>query len=367
MFLRPFYTIVEARELQDIQKVQMRTRRGKTQSALIGIVVVVMAAAAGLAAFLFLDGGGPLTALGPEYRYDLSEYAAIDPALILYEQRGAEIATGLTQSRAIIVSPNGTLLIAGDRKIVELEPDGGLVRTIECAGEPTCLALDADGTLFVGLIDHIIVFDGEGKQVAEWEKPGADALLTSLAVTGDSVFTADAGHKIVRRYRKDGTPVSDFGQRDPDHNIPGFIIPSPYGFNLAVAPDGLLRVVNPGRHWIEAWTPDGHREWWWGKTSIRVEGFSGCCNPAGLAMLPNGHTITSEKGLVRVKEYDAEGHFVGVVAGPDQLGWVEPLRVYDNPQLSQVRGFGVATDAAGRVYVLDTVRNVVRVFEKKAL
>ena len=66
LFLRPFYTIVEARELQDIQKVQMRTRRGKTQSALIGIVVVVMAAAAGLAAFFFFVGGGPLTALGAE-------------------------------------------------------------------------------------------------------------------------------------------------------------------------------------------------------------------------------------------------------------------------------------------------------------
>ena len=345
----------------------MRTKQGLSQSTLIGTLVVVLAAGAGLAAFLFLDSGEPLTPLGPEYRYDLSGFAAIDPALIVYEQRGLDIATDMKQSRAIIVSPSGTVLVAGDRKIIELNADGRVVRTIDCAAEPTCLAMDADGRLYVGLVDHIVVFDSEGKQIAAWEKPDADALLTSLAVMGDDVFAADAGYKIVRRYRKDGTPVSSFGRRNADRGHPGFMLPSPFGFNLASAPDGLLRVVNSGRHWVEAWTPDGHREWGWGETSIRIEGFSGCCNPAGLAILPNGHYITSEKGLVRIKEYDAEGHFVGVVAGPEQLGWVEPLRVHDRPQQTQVRGFGVAADADGRVYVLDTVRNVVRLFEKKAL
>lgn len=334
---------------------------------MIGLLVVVLAAAAGVGAFLLMDSGQPLSPLGPEFNYDLSAYAAIDPLLITYAQRGAEIATGLTQSRMIIVSKKPTILIAGDRKIVEFNADGEIVRTIQCAAEPTCLALDEEGTLYVGLIDHIVVFDSEGKQTAQWETPDKDSLLTSLAVTAEYVFAADAGHKVVRRYNKDGTLMFTFGQRDLRLNHPGFMLPSPFGFNLTVAPDGLLRVVNSGRHWIEAWTIDGHREWWWGNTSIHIEGFSGCCNPAGLAILPNGHAVTSEKGLVRVKEYDAEGHFIGVIAGPEELGHIEPLRVYEKPEQSQVRGFGVATDAAGRVYVLDTVRNVVRIFEKKPI
>ena len=344
----------------------MRTRYGTTKAALIGGLVVITAVAVGVAAFVFLDSAGPLTALGPEYTYDISEYAKIDPALILYHQQGPEIQTGLTQSRVITIAPDGTLWIAGDRKIISLDSSGGtLLRTLECPVEPTCLGFGDNGRLYAGLTDHIAVFDTNGSKITEWDKPSDNALLTSLAVTGENIVVADAGNKIILHYRKDGTFLSSFGQKDLDNNIPGFLIPSPYSFNIAIAPDGLLRIVNPGRHWIEAWTLDGHREWWWGQTSMRVEGFSGCCNPAAFAILPNGGFITSEKGLVRIKEYDPEGHFIGVVAGPDQLGPIEPLRVYENSQQSQVRGFGVAVDVTGRVYVLDVIRNIVRIFEKK--
>lgn len=345
---------------------QMRTRYGTTKTALIGGFVVVTAIAAGVAAFVFLDSRGPVTALGPEYTYDISEYAKIDPVLILYQQQGPEIHTGLTQSRVITIAPDGTLWIAGDRKIISLDSHGVLLRTLECPVEPTCLGFDGNGRLYVGLTDHIGVFDPDGTKIGEWDKPSDSALLTSLALTGEHLFVADAGNKIILHYQKDGTLLSSFGQKDIDNNIPGFLIPSPYSFNIAIAPDGLLRIVNPGRHLIEAWTLDGHREWWWGQTSMRVEGFSGCCNPAAFAILPNGNFITSEKGLIRIKEYDTDGHFVGVVAGPDQLGPIEPLRVYENSQHSQVRGFGVAVDVTGRVYVLDVIRNIVRIFEKKA-
>ncbi|MHC4950479.1 MAG: hypothetical protein ACYTEU_05760, partial [Planctomycetota bacterium] len=113
------------------------------------------------------------------------------------------------------------------------------------------------------------------------------------------------------------------------------------------------------------YTIDGDREWFWGRSGVDIEGFSGCCNPVALAILPGGGFVTAEKGLVRVKVYDADGEFVGVVAGPDQLGWIAPLRVCKTPEECKSKGFDVAVDSAGRIYVLDTLRNVVRVFEKK--
>jgi len=342
----------------------MHIKAGTIQPTLIGGLVVAAAIAAGLAAFFLIDPGRPLAKLGSEYSYDLSEYAAIDPDLILYEQVGEPFSTGLSQSRVIVVGPKGSIWIAGDQQLVEFSLDGRRLRTIDCDGEPTCLALDGDSRLYVGLIDHLVVFSPTGEFIAQWSMPHPDALLTSVAVLGDSIFAAEAERKTVLRFDKDGTLIAQFGRANPERNHPGFVIPSPYGFNLAAAPDGLLRIVNSGRHLIEAWTIDGHREWWWGTSSIRVEGFSGCCNPAGLALLPNGHYITSEKGLVRIKEYDDHGRFIGVVAGPEQLNWVEPLRVHETPQDAHVRGFGVATDATGRVYVLDVFRNRVRVFER---
>jgi hypothetical protein len=75
--------------------------------------------------------------------------------------------------------------------------------------------------------------------------------------------------------------------------------------------------------------------------------------------------VTCEKGLVRVKEYDEEGKLIGVVAGPDQLGWQAPLRVCEKPEDCHARGLDAAVDGQGRIYVLDQVRNVVRIFEKK--
>lgn len=343
----------------------MQMHKSNLKSALLGGGVVVAAIAAAAAAFFFLDSARPLAELGDEYRYDLAEYAAIDPSLVLYEPVGRPIPTGLSQSRTIAIAADGAIWLTGDKAVVVMDARGTVLRTVECDAAPLCVAFDEGGLVYVGLTDHIAVFDAEGEPIADWQKPAENTLITSLAVAGGYVFAADAANKVVLRYTPDGVVSLQMGQRNPDRNWPGFVIPSPYSFHLALAPDGLLRIVNPGRHWVEAWTVDGHREWHWGETSIRVEGFSGCCNPAALAILPNGHIITSEKGLIRVKEYDDQGHFLGVVAGPEQLGWVEPVRVHDRPENTQVRGFGVAVDAEGRVYVLDTVRNVIRVFEKK--
>ena len=82
-------------------------------------------------------------------------------------------------------------------------------------------------------------------------------------------------------------------------------------------------------------------------------------------MLPDGGFVTCEKGLVRVKVHDEEGKVVGVVAGPDQLGWQAPLRVCETPEQCQSRGLDVAVDAAGRIYVLDLEKNIVLIFVKK--
>ena len=77
--------------------------------------------------------------------------------------------------------------------------------------------------------------------------PGEKAVFSSLAVYKDNVFVADAGNRIVYRYDLKGQLINLVGVKDKDNNNPGFVIPSPY-FDLAVTSDGLLRVVNPGKH-----------------------------------------------------------------------------------------------------------------------
>ena len=342
----------------------MRNRTGKIQSGVLTGIVLAVAIGAGVVAFFLFDASGTKKTLGPEYTYDIEKYAKIDSSLILYQQTGEPIATDFQTTHAIALDGAGNIYIAGDSKVVQYDSAGKLLKKIELPKEPTCIEIDVDGNLIVGMSNVIAILDSQGKTVQEWTAPTAVSLQTSIAADKDYVFAADALNKLVWCYDREGNVVNKLGQKDVDRNIPGIVVPSPY-FDIAMYPDGLLRVVNPGRHWIEAYTVDGDREWFWGTSGVDIKGFSGCCNPVSLAILPDGGFVTAEKGLVRVKVYGADGEFVGVVAGPDQLGWIEPLRVCKTPEECKAKGFDVAVDKAGRVYILDTLRNVVRIFEKK--
>ena len=342
----------------------MRNLKGKIQSGILTGLVLAAAIVAGLAAFFFFDASGTKSTLGPEYSYDIEQYTKIDPSLILYQQVGEAIELDFKITRAIAVVADGKFYIAGDEKIAIYAPDNSVLMELELTGELTCVEIETDGTIVVCVGSDIVFINPTGVEIDRWTVPADNAILTSIAMDKTDVFVADAVNKMVWRLDYGGNVIGKIGEKDPDRNIPGIVIPSAY-FDIAPYPDGLLRVVNPGRHWIEAYTADGDREWYWGTSGVGIEGFSGCCNPVALAVLPDGGFVTAEKGLVRVKVYDADGEFVGVVAGPDQLGWIGPMRVCKTPEECKAKGFDVAVDDQGRIFVLDTVRNVVRIFEKK--
>lgn len=343
----------------------MNYRIGKLDGGLLAVLLALGAFAAGFAAYMVLDRtvfSNKQVPVG--FQYNIEDLVKIDPAQIVYRQQGDAIETGLESTAAIELDTDGNMYIAGDEKIIVFSPDGRPQKKISLPSAPTALAIADDGSFYVGLTDHIVIYSADGQKQASWEKPAEQALLTAIAVGKDDVFAADALSKVVWHYDKDGNLMQSIGARNPDRNIPGIIIPSPY-FDLLIAPDGLLRVINPGRHRIEAYTFSGDLEWSWGTPSAGLDGFSGCCNPIAFDRLPGGGFVTCEKGLVRVKVHDEEGSVVGVVAGPDELGWQAPLRVCETPEQGRSRGLDVAVDEAGRIYVLDLERNVVRIFEKK--
>ncbi len=287
--------------------------------------------------------------LGDAFTYDLESLRKTDPDLVKYEETG-NIETGFQRVFAITVDRSDRVYVAGDKSVRIFSDKGDTLRKIELADSAGCLAVDDDGTLYVGLKDHIEVYNPSGARKARWESPGRKTTLTSIAISGDYIFAADAGGRAVLRYDSSGKLVSRIGEKDKDRNISGFVIPSPY-FDLAVASDGLLRVVNPGLHRIEAYTFDGDLEFWWGKASTAIDGFSGCCNPVNFAFMPDGGFVTCEKGLPRVKIYDIEGVFQSVVAGADTLNTLGRGIIFD-----------VAADSQGRILLLDPIKRVFRIF-----
>ncbi|MFC1637160.1 hypothetical protein ACFL5Z_20250 [Planctomycetota bacterium] len=340
-----------------------RTSGKENIKTLVGVLVGLAVVVAIIAVTQLDVFGNKGSGLSKDYTYDIAKLARVDPNLILYEESARAIETGFSDSHGIAVDSRGSVYVAGDRAIRIFAPNGDRQREIELAGAPRCLAVAADGTIYVGLKDHIEVYDAQGQRQAGWESLGPDAILTSIALMKDNIFVADAGNRVVVRYDTAGNIVKTIGEKDPERNIPGFVVPSAY-FDLAVSGDGLLRVVNPGRLRIEAYTMDGDFEFSWGKSSMNIDGFCGCCNPANIAMLPNGGFVTCEKGLVRVKVYDSEGRFVGVVASPGQLVEDGEHKICILPEQCQAGGFDVAVDPEGRVFVLDTIKNIIRIFTK---
>ncbi|MCK4850778.1 MAG: NHL repeat-containing protein [Phycisphaerae bacterium] len=334
----------------------------------ISVLVGLLIAAAVVVAVVALIGidvtGQKGSGLGSEFSYDLEQMGKIDPALILYQESAESISTGFERARAIAVGPGDKVYVAGDKAIRVFERAGALAGEIPLADAPTSLTVTAEGTIYAGVGDHVKVCELAGNRSASWPGLGEKAVLTSIAVVGSDVYVADARNRVIIRYDKSGKLINRIGQKDRQRGIGGFVIPSP-NFDLAVADDGLLRVVNPGKHRIEAYTPEGDLEFWWGKFSMKVEGFCGCCNPMNFAMLADGSFVTSEKGLTRVKIYDPQGKFVGVVAGPEQLLGHGNSSVCKTVAECQQGSFDVAVDSAGRILVLDTLRNEVRIFVKK--
>jgi hypothetical protein len=207
------------------------------------------------------------------------------------------------------------------------------------------------GRIYVGMKDRVEVFDPQGKRLTAWKTLGKKASITSIAAAEDDIFVADAGNRVVWRFDTSGKMLGRIGDADKLRNIPGFTITSNY-FDLALSPDGLLRVVNPRALRIEAYTYDGDLEAFWGEMSQGIDGFFGCCNPVHLAVLSDGRFVTAEKGFARVKVYGSGGKFECVVAGPEQLKLRGADVVAD-----------VAVDAEDRVLILDPSTKSIRIFE----
>ena len=335
-----------------------RVRPGVVVCLVIGTALCVAAVALLLTDPWGEDGSG----------FDYDPNKTVDPALIHYRET-AQIALAIAAPRALTVTEDDRIFVAGDRTVTEYDADGKPALTIRLEAEPQCLAVGGaehafPGRIYVGLTDRVATFDAAGKPVAVWEPLGEKAVLTAIATAENDVYLADAGRRVVLRCDAGGNVQGEIGRRDPEQGIQGFVIPSPY-FDLLMGSDGLLRVVNPGAHRIETYTPDGHFEspLVWGRPSMAIDGFCGCCNPINIAVLPDGRFVTAEKGVPRVKVYSDEGEFQSVVAGPAVL-LPTPTAAEETRSPHKMQTVDVATDSRGRVLVLDPATRQVRVFEE---
>ncbi|MEN8155468.1 MAG: hypothetical protein ABFS10_00835 [Bacteroidota bacterium] len=281
------------------------------------------------------------------FKLEVEQYRKVDPALISHKE-SRNLSLGSLKATCMVYN-NGRLYVAGDSSLVVILPDGTAEKRYNILPGPTSL-LVTESRYYIGYKSFVTEYNLEGDMVKRWDDLGARAVITNLAGDGEQLYVADAGNRRVVIYTAAGKRVGVFEGKAEAESGHGFIIPSG-NFDLAVNSYGELWVVNPGKHALENYSDDGRMRGFWENSSVDIEGFLGCCNPARITVMEDGSFITSEKGLIRIKIHDQSGKLKSVVAPPSLF---EGEKAPD-----------LCVDEQGVVYLLDFDRNVIRIFEPK--
>jgi hypothetical protein len=323
-------------------------RVSAAKPAVIAMVLLAVAAAVFVAIRAAVTGPVPVP---DRFKFDDAKYRKTDPSHVIYRETD-RIATGLAEPRGVAVDASGRIYVVGDDTLAVFEPSGAELARTRTGGRPRCVAVALDGTVFVGMGDHVDLWYGPPKNTlgARWRSLGPKAIVTSIAVTNREIYVFDAGNKTVVRFGALGQVLGRFGHEGPD----SLVIYQTCG-DVATLAEDLLFVTNPGRTRVQVHTMEGELSAHWGEGTPDIEGFSPCCNPVNIAVLPDGSVVTAEKNIPRVKVHASSGRFVGVVAGAEEFGG----GAGDSKGL-----IDVAADKRGRVLVLDPWAKAVRIFER---
>lgn len=318
----------------------------KQKYILILSLLLLLVIVAFMAKDLFYSGSP-----NPEniYEYDLKKLKVIDSSLICYEEI-TQIKPETDNLYGIATDINDNLYVSGAETLFIYDAYGNLNNSFALGNNAYCITVAESGLIYMGMPGHVEVWNTNGEQLESWESMGDKAIFTSIAVNDQSVFVADAGNKVVYHYNLKGEFQNNIGEKDNKNGKLGFILPSPY-FDLLIGRDNELWVVNPGIHQFEHYRPNGELISSWKKTSMQLDGFSGCCNPSHIAMLSDGSFVTSEKGIERVKIHQPNGEFQCVVASPDDF-------------LSGTTDLDLAVDSKDRIYISDPKKGFIRVFDR---
>jgi DNA-binding beta-propeller fold protein YncE len=318
----------------------MNLMPSRRQPPIVFVILALLLVSGGL--FVFLHKGRQVSgqanqAVVTQAQRD-RQLRQVDAALVKWrEVRQVPVESDVS---CLAVAPDGELYLGSARMLYATKIGVPVWRTTLLNSAATCVAVG--GGSYVGSRDRVSVLGKHFDKKAQWPILGERVVLSGLAPSREGLWVADSGNRRVLHLDKSGTVIGTFGKGQ-------LIVPSPH-LKVLVKPDGNLLVNNPGRLRVDTYSPDGVLKSSFGKASVNIDGFCGCCNPIDIALLPDGRVVTAEKGLPRVKIYSPDGTLESVVVGP------EGLSPRCEPQ--------IAVTPQGQILVLDPPARAVRVFER---
>ncbi len=260
--------------------------------------------------------------------------------------KGAEADRFSEALRGVAVDRRNFIYAAGDQEIKVFEDGGRLSRRWKTAKPGFSVAVSGDGRVFAGQAGQVEIFDNAGRPSATWRDEQRLGMVTAIGFSKGNVFLADARNRCIRRFDASGKYLNDIGN---DNRMKGFLIPNGV-VSFGVDAKGIIHASNPGKHRVERYTAEGTLLGHFGRFDGRdPAGFSGCCNPTNVTVTDGSRIWVTEKAGPRAKVYDSEGKLLSVIAAG----------VFD----ANCKNMSIATGSRGRVYVADTVKLQILVFE----
>ncbi len=252
---------------------------------------------------------------GGDFTYDVQAYKQVNPAMISHKEV-RQLLLDCSKPGGVTVF-NNEIYFTADNDLYIVLPDGKQKSKHSFQNHINALTV-LENKIILLFNNHLEAYNSDYEMLFATAQENEKTVFTSLVVKDDVIFVADAGNKRIVRYHNDGSAAGEFKGAGSNGEAYGFIIPSAY-FDMDVNRNNELWIVNTGIHTLQHYSGNGDLKTSWQATGINIEGFAGCCNPAHFCFQSDGSFVTSEKGMVRVKIYDAEGKFVSVVAPPKKF------------------------------------------------
>lgn len=269
-------------------------------------------------------------------------------------------------------------------EVCVVSPSGETLKTWPQPCKLTAICVSPDGKIFAAGSGRVLRLDAEGRAVASAETPVANAPIVITKEIEEmlrqqnrlnSKEIENMRHQLERRRAE----VTGIAATETDLFV---VCPSPNEFSHRVyrfdhdlkqsrlvleklrgccgqmdiqSHDGKLWVAHNGRHRVETYDRDGKLLSQFGKRGrIRPEDFGGCCEPKNLHLAPNGDVLAAESGPPScIKRFTSDGKFLGVLA------------LVESMKGDCVRMSVAVSPDGSRFYLLDTTKDVIRVFGKK--
>lgn len=259
---------------------------------------------------------------------------------------GTSAATKGQRLSGFCMNAEGDLVVADESgKILRvITPDDQLKASWKLDFAPQAVAFrDADKTVLVAGAGKIAVLDEKGAVVVQGVLPQAAKTASSVSASGDDVFVTVRVNTGFAVYRMDAKLEHAKQILTGLRGCCGQMDVMAHGDTVYVAANCNFEVGMYDR--------DGQKK----GAITKPKGapyFDGCCEPKNLCMGTDGVLYVAESGRCAVNRFSTDGKHLGEVGIVKDIGGCVRVTIAASPD-------------GARVYMLDTVKNTVRVLEKK--